>query len=63
MGLFKMYGASQKIVKIMAERPSLNTRGGLVLEGSKVSGELEIKDIEFTYPSKGEVQVCKNISI
>ena len=56
-------GASDKIVKLMQYKPKINTKGGIRIPPGDCVGELEIKDVNFSYPSKPDVKVIKNVSI
>jgi len=55
-------GASEKIIKIINEEPKINTTGGLKPEG-EIGGCLTLKNLQFRYPSKKEVQVLKGVDI
>ena len=57
-----LLGASDKIVELMAYRPDVNYRGGDVIKKCCFKGNLEVKDIEFSYPAKPDVKVLKGIS-
>ena len=54
-------GASDKIVELMNYVPSIKSTGGDKIEG-EITGELEIRDVKFKYPSKDDVQVLKGVS-
>ena len=41
--------------------PSLNTQGGRKLCGN-AQGELQFRDVKFSYPCKSDVQVLKGVS-
>ena len=43
--------------------PFINPRGGKTIPEDKVTGEIEIRNVTFRYPSKPDVTVAKNISI
>ena len=58
--VFKMIGASEKIIELMQYLPAVNTNGGVTI--ADVRGEFEIRNLTFRYPSKPEVKVCDNIS-
>ena len=56
-----LLGASDKIFELMSYQPWVNYRGGDQIDG-EVKGILEVRDIEFVYPSKPTVQVLRGIS-
>mmetsp|Transcript_13100 Transcript_13100/g.20336 ORF Transcript_13100/g.20336 Transcript_13100/m.20336 type:complete len:259 (+) Transcript_13100:488-1264(+) len=60
---YKLLGASEKIIKMMQYEPEINSKGGSKPAQPKEQGELELKDINFHYPTKPDVQVCKSVSI
>ena len=62
-GLYAVKGASEKIIKIMDHKPLVNSRGGIQLSNSHNSGEIELKNVSFHYPTKKDVEVCKDISL
>lgn len=55
-------GASYKIVEIMEHEPDIKTTGGIKLE-STCRGEIQIRDVKFSYPTKKEVRILKGVSI
>ena len=61
--VFKMVGASEKIIELMQYVPDVNTNGGIQIAESEVKGELELKNLVFRYPTKPDVLVCDNISL
>ena len=61
--LFKMSGASEKIVDIMKKEPAVNYAGGRTIPADQVVGEIEIKNVKFEYPTKKDVMICKNVSL
>ena len=54
-------GASDKIVELMNYVPAIKSTGGDKIEG-EITGELEIRDVKFKYPSKDDVHVLKGVS-
>lgn len=48
--VFKVIGASKKVVSLMQVVPAINTRGGKILE--RVQGTIEFKNVDFCYPTK-----------
>ena len=61
--VMKTIGASEKIIQIMKYIPTVNSKGGIKIPEHDVVGEIELKNVSFTYPTKKEVEVCKNISL
>lgn len=59
-----MFGASDKIVQYMQYQSAVNSTGGKkLLDNECMSSNIEVKDVQFKYPSKAEVQVLKGVSI
>ena len=58
-GLMNAAGASEKIFEYLDIKPSLQLRN---YEPTKLEGAIEFKNVSFTYPSRPDVQVLKNIS-
>lgn len=61
--IFKMIGASEKIIKMMKHVPNVNAMGGVTLEESQVVGEIELENVSFSYPTKENVQILKNVTL
>ena len=61
--VYKISGASEKIVEMMKTPVTVNASGGMILEEKDVVGEIEIKNVNFHYPTKPSVQVSKDICI
>ena len=61
--LFKLSGASQKIVEIMKTEPVVNYHGGGMIPDDRVVGELELRNLTFEYPTKKDVTILKNVSM
>jgi len=61
--IFKVAGASEKIVNIMQTKQVINTRGGKTIPDEQVRGEVEFRNVNFCYPTKTDVQVTKNLSL
>lgn len=60
---FKLAGASKKIVAIMKDMPTINTRGGSQINENEVIGEVQLENVNFAYPTKLDVQVLKNFNL
>lgn len=61
--IFKVKGATQKILALMQDTPSVNSLGGNIIPESKLVGEIQFKNVTFNYPTKKDVIVFKNLSI
>ena len=62
--VFKIAGASTKIIEFMQAKNQMNTHGGVVPPPSdQPKGEIELQNVSFSYPSKKDVKVLKNISL
>ena len=48
-------GTSDKIVEILSQTPKINTTGGIAIEEDKVDGNIELRNVKFTYPTKKDV--------
>ena len=53
--VYKISGASEKIVEMMKTPVTVNASGGMVLEEKDIVGEIEIKNVNFHYPTKPSV--------
>ena len=61
--VFKIVGASEKIIQMMKIIPIVNAKGGDIIKDDEIVGDIEFKDVCFNYPTKKEVQVAKNINL
>jgi len=61
--VYKVIGASTKVITMMQKIPSINTRGGKIIAEKNVIGEIEFRNVNFCYPTKPDVMVAKNINI
>lgn len=59
----KTIGASEKLVEYMKYVPDVNTEGGNFKDPKNTKGIIEFKNVSFSYPSKKEVMVMKNIDL
>jgi len=59
----KMVGASDKIIALMHHVPKIHTNGGRTIPENEVVGEIELRDVEFSYPTKRDVTVCRGVSL
>ncbi|XP_051899584.1 antigen peptide transporter 2-like [Pristis pectinata] len=53
-------GAAKKVFDYLDRKPSVHTDGKLVTETLK--GHLEFRDVSFSYPTRPNIQVLKNVS-
>eukprot|EP00003_Mantamonas_plastica_P014621 TRINITY_DN2530_c0_g3_i1.p1 TRINITY_DN2530_c0_g3~~TRINITY_DN2530_c0_g3_i1.p1 ORF type:complete len:690 (-),score=220.25 TRINITY_DN2530_c0_g3_i1:771-2840(-) len=64
-GLFsevmKAAGASERIFDILDREPRVSTSGGIELP--KIQGYVEFENVEFTYPSRPDIQVLRGLSL
>ena len=61
--LANVMGASDRICEIMdAPRIVKSDGGGDTIEGN-VTGQLELRNVKFRYPTKDDVQVLKGVSL
>ena len=61
--VYKISGASEKIVQMMKTPCTVNASGGMIMEEKDIVGEIELKNVNFHYPTKPTVQVSKDVSI
>lgn len=59
----KVAGASSRVITMMQQIPAVNSRGGIIIPEYEIIGEIELKNICFSYPTKKDVDVAKNISL
>lgn len=53
--VYKVIGASAKIITMMQKIPIIRTRGGKIIAADSVKGEIEFKNVNFCYPTKPDV--------
>mmetsp|Transcript_17903 Transcript_17903/g.27689 ORF Transcript_17903/g.27689 Transcript_17903/m.27689 type:complete len:139 (+) Transcript_17903:951-1367(+) len=57
-------GTTQAIAEIYIHKPKINTTGGEEVTKETIEdGNINIQDIQFTYPTKQEITVIKKASI
>jgi len=61
--VFKVAGASEKIVEMMKTPMTIGTGGGNTIKEEQIIGDIELVDIDFRYPTKPDVQVSKKVNI
>ncbi|XP_045173941.2 ABC-type oligopeptide transporter ABCB9-like isoform X2 [Mercenaria mercenaria] len=59
-GLMQAAGASEKVFEYIDRKPQINHQGNLAPDD--IQGHIEFKDVCFSYPSRPDVPVLKNIS-
>ncbi|KAM7464194.1 hypothetical protein LguiA_032315 [Lonicera macranthoides] len=55
--------AAAKIFRIIDHKPSVDRNSESGLELDSVSGQLELRNVEFSYPSRPDVQILNNFSL
>ena len=60
--VMSVIGASYKIVELMEYVPDIKTTGGHNLD-EYCRGEIQLRDVRFSYPTKKDVEVLKGITI
>ena len=53
--VYKVIGASAKIITMMQKIPIINSRGGKIIAADSVKGEIEFRNVNFCYPTKPDV--------
>jgi ABC-type multidrug transport system fused ATPase/permease subunit len=61
--IFKMKGATMKILQLMQIIPGVNSYGGITIPKENLYGEIEFKNVSFEYPTKKDVKVSNKISL
>lgn len=59
--VFQIFGASDKIVKMMSYQAKINTQGGL--EQENPVGKVNLDEVQFRYPSKPDVLILNGVTI
>ena len=54
-------GAADKVIELIQRLPKMPDPGGL--KPSSFSGHLELKDVEFSYPSRPDTRVLGGVSL
>lgn len=55
--------AAGKIYRIIDHKPTLNRNNESGLELESVSGLVELKNVDFSYPSRPDVRILNNFSL
>jgi ATP-binding cassette subfamily B protein len=53
--VYKVIGASTKVITMMQKVPAINTKGGKIIAEKDIVGEIEFRDVSFCYPTKPDV--------
>jgi len=61
--MYKVAGACRKILEMCMYAPIVNTTGGLVIAANDIYGTIIIKDVDFHYPTKTDVEVARKVNI
>ena len=54
-------GAADKVVELIQRAPQMPDPGGL--QPGAFSGHLELRDVEFSYPSRPDTRVLSGVSL
>lgn len=55
--------AAAKIFRIIDHKPSVGSNSESGLELESVTGQLELKNVDFSYPSRPDVQILNDFSL
>ncbi|XP_031126995.1 ABC transporter B family member 1-like [Ipomoea triloba] len=55
--------AAAKIFRIIDHKPSVDRNSETGLELDSVTGQLELKNVDFSYPSRPDIQILNNFSL
>lgn len=55
--------AAAKIFRIIDHKPNIKRNGESGLELESVTGQVELKNVDFSYPSRPEIRVLSNFSL
>lgn len=55
--------SAARIYRIIDHKPSVERNSETGLELDSVTGQLELKNVEFCYPSRPDVQILNNFSL
>jgi ABC-type multidrug transport system fused ATPase/permease subunit len=58
-----MIGSGEKVSTFMLTIPAIWREGGEIIPAQDVTGELELKNVHFTYPAKPDAPVLKGVSL
>jgi len=60
--LLGVIGATERVRGILNMNEELKLTNNEGIDASQIKGEIEFKDVEFTYPSRPDIQILKKIS-
>ena len=60
-GVMEAVGAAEKVFELIDRRPEIDHHSGSE-KPDKLDGVVEFKNVSFSYPTRPDVQVLKNIS-
>lgn len=55
--------AAAKIFRIIDHKPNIERNGETGLELESVTGQVELKNVDFSYPSRPEVRILSDFSL
>lgn len=55
--------AAAKIYQIIDHRPGVDKNSSSGLELDSVTGQVELKNVDFSYPARPEIQILHNFSL
>lgn len=55
--------AAAKIFRIIDHKPSVNRNNESGLELETITGQLELKNVDFSYPSRPETKILDSLSL
>ena len=55
--------AAAKIFRIIDHKPNIERNGESGLDLESVTGQVELKNVDFSYPSRPEVRILSNFSL
>jgi len=62
--VFKMVGTAMGIAEILLYQPKINIEGGeKITQETKDNGGISLENIKFSYPTKTDITVIKDVSI
>ena len=53
--VYKVIGASAKVIAMMQKIPAVNSRGGKIISDKHIVAEIEFRNVSFCYPTKPDV--------
>ena len=56
-------GAAHEIYRLIERKPEIDSMSDVIGTKPEIHGDVSFKDCQFTYPSRPDVQVCKEFCI